>query len=194
MFLLSFSVRGSPRVLVYSCVLFPSHLEMPKGISRLAFACVPCIRAGIGTLLQCSGLDGDFTGERGPRCIPLLRVGRLARAEVDALCPEFCGTARLRRATEDVRLPGDLEVNESRSHDRGLQFCFQQSTSNSARPQIDLLFRVRWHRGTHQDIPDLEATAGFEDPGHLLQGSELVWQQVEDTVGDDHIGPTGRRG
>ncbi len=124
--------------------------------------------------------------------MPLLLVCCLARAEVNALCPEFCGTARLRRATENVRLPGDLEVNESCRHDRGLQFCFQQSTSNSARPQIDLLFRVLWHRLLHQDIPDLEATAGFEHPSHLLQGSEFVWQQIEDTVGDDHIGPAIR--
>ncbi len=127
-------------------------------------------------------------------CMPLLLICRLARVEVDALCPEFCRTARLRSATEDVRLPGDLEVNESRSHDRGLQFCFQQSTSNSARPQIDLLFRVLWHRLLHQDIPDLEATAGFEYPSHFLQGREFVWQQVEDTVGDDHIGPAIRDG
>jgi hypothetical protein len=124
--------------------------------------------------------------------MPLLLMCRLARAEVDALCPKFCGTARLRSATEDVRLPGDLEVNESCCHDRGLQFCFQQSTRNSARPQIDLLLRVRWHRGTHQDIPDLEATRGFEHPGHLLQSCQFVWQQVEDSVGDDHIGPASR--
>jgi len=126
--------------------------------------------------------------------MPLLLMCRLARAEVDALCPEFCGTARLRSATEDVRLPGDLEVNESRCHDCGLQFCFQQSTSNSARPQIDLLFRVLWHFLLHQDIPDLEATRGFEYAGHLLQGREFVWQQVEDSVGDDHIGPAIRDG
>ncbi len=118
----------------------------------------------------------------------------LLRAKVDALCPEFCGTTRLRSATEDVRLPGDLEINEAGSHDRGFQFCFQQSTGNSARPQIDLLFRVRWHRLLHQDIPDLEATCGFEHPSHLLQGREFVWQQVEDAVGNDHIGPAGRRG
>ena len=124
--------------------------------------------------------------------MPLLLMCRLARAEVDALCPEFCGTTRLRSATEDVCLPGDLEVNKSCSHDRGLQFCFQQSTSNSARPQIDLLFRVRWHRLLHQDIPDLEATRGFEYAGHLLQGREFVRQQVEDSVGDDHIGPAIR--
>jgi len=126
--------------------------------------------------------------------MPLLLVCCLSRAEVNALCPEFRGTARLRRAIKDVRLPGDLEVNESRSHDRGLQFCFQQSTGNSARPQINLLFRVRWHRLLHQDIPDLETTRGFEHAGHLLQGREFVWQQVEDTVGDDHIGPAIRDG
>jgi hypothetical protein len=121
--------------------------------------------------------------------MPLLLICCLAGAEVDALRPEFCGTAGLRRATEDVRLPGDLEINEARSHDRGFQFCFQQSTGNSARPQIDLLFRVRWHRLLHHDIPDLEATAGFEHASHLLQGREFVWQQVEHPVGDDHIGP-----
>ncbi len=126
--------------------------------------------------------------------MPLLLIGRLARAEVDALGPECCGATRLRRATEDVRLPGDLEVNESGSHDRSLQFCFQQSTGNSARPQIDLLFRVLWHRLLHQDIPDLEATAGFEHASHLLQSREFVWQQVEDAVGDDHIGPAIRDG
>ena len=53
--------------------------------------------------------------------------------------PELCSATRLRSTTEDVRLPGDLEVNESCSHDRSLQFCFQQNTGNSARPQIDLL-------------------------------------------------------
>jgi len=126
--------------------------------------------------------------------MPLLLICRLVRAEIDALCPEFGGATRLRSAIEDVRLPGDLEVNESRSHDRGLQFCFQQSTSNSARPQIDLLFRVLWHRLLHQDIPDLEATRGFEHPSHLLQGREFVWQQIEDSVGDDHIGPAIRDG
>jgi len=126
--------------------------------------------------------------------MPLLLICCLARTEVNALCPEFCGTTRLRRATEDVRLPGDLVVNESSSHDRGLQFCFQQSTGNSARPQVDLLFRILWHRLLHQDIPDLEATAGFEHASHLLQGRQLVWQQVEDAVGDDHIGPTIRDG
>jgi hypothetical protein len=143
---------------------------------------------------QCSGLDGYFTCLSCQRRIPLLLIYRLTRTEVDALCPEFCGTARLRSATEDVRLPGDLEVNEACSHDRGLQFCFQQSTSNSARPQIDLLFRVLWHRLLHQDIPDLEATCGCEHASHLLQGREFVRQQVEDTVGDDHIGPAIRDG
>jgi hypothetical protein len=106
--------------------------------------------------------------------MPLLLMCRLACAEVDALCPEFCGTDRLRRATEDVRLPGDLEVNESCCHDRGLQFCLKPRTSYSARPQIDLLFRVRWHRLLHQDIPDLQATRGFEYASHLLQGREFV--------------------
>jgi hypothetical protein len=137
---------------------------------------------------------GDLTGKRVQRLLPLLLIGCFARAEVDAYCPEFCGTTCLRRATENVRLPGDLEVNESGGHDRGLQFCFQQSTGNSARPQIDLLLRVLRHRGTHQDIPDLQATVGFEHASHFPQGRQFVRQQVEDAVGDDHIGPAIRDG
>ena len=101
--------------------------------------------------------------------MPLLLMCRLARAEVDTLCPEFCGAPRLRSATEDVRLPGDLEVNESRSHDCGLQFCFQQSTSNSARPQIDLLFRVLWHRLLEAELKATVVAAGFVD-------FEITWQ------------------
>ncbi len=63
----------------------------------------------------------------------------LLRAKVDALCPEFCGTTRLRSATEDVRLPGDLEINEAGSHDRGFSVLlpaehrqFSPSTDRSA--------------------------------------------------------------
>ncbi len=126
--------------------------------------------------------------------MPLLLICRLTCAEVDAYCPEFCGATGLRHATEDVRLPGDLEVNKSCSHDRGLEFCFQQSAGNSARPQIDLLFCVLWHRLLHQDIPDLEATAGFEHTRHLLQGHEFVRQQVENAVGDEDICPAIRDG
>src|SRR5215471_6620071 len=114
--------------------------------------------------------------------------------EVDALRPELRGTTCLRRATEDVRLPDDLEVDEACRHDRGLQFCFQQSTGNSAGPQINLLFRLLGHRLLHQNIPDLEATGGFEYASHLLQGCEFVWQQIEDPVGDDHISPAVRDG
>ena len=80
-----------------------------------------------------------FAGQGRQRSMPLLLICCLTRIEVDTLRPELCGTIRLRSATEDVRLPGDLEVNEACGHDRGLQLCFQQSTGNSARPQIDLI-------------------------------------------------------
>ncbi len=172
-----------------SCLLFLSQRRLPKSISRRKRAFVPCIGGG-GTLQW----SGDFTGKPRQRLLPPLLIGCLARAEVDAYCPEFCGATGLRRATEDIRLPGDLEVNKSGGHDRGLQFCFQQSTGNSARPQVDLLLRLLRHRLLHQDIPDLEAARGFEHTGHLPQGRQFVRQQVEDPVGDDHIGPAIRDG
>ena len=126
--------------------------------------------------------------------MPLLFIGLFERAEVDAYCPEFRGTTLLGCATVDVRSSSDLDVNETGGHDRGLQFCFQQSTGNSAGPQFDLLFRVLWHRGTHQDIPDLQASRRLEHTSHLLQGREFVRHQVEDAIGDDYIGPAIRDG
>jgi hypothetical protein len=51
--------------------------------------------------------------------MPLLLIGRFARAEVDALCPEFCCATGLRSATKDIRSLSDLDVNETGSHDRG---------------------------------------------------------------------------
>ena len=126
--------------------------------------------------------------------MPLLLIGRLACAEVDAYRPEFCGATSLRSATEDVHSLRDLDVNETGGHDRGLQFCFQQSTGNSAGPQIDLLLCVLRYRLLHQDIPDLEASRRLEHTSHLLQGREFVRHQVEDAIGDDHIGPAIRDG
>ena len=92
-----------------------------------------CPLEGLGAQ-HCCRLALDFAGKPCQRRMPLLLTCCSARTEVDAQRPEFRGATGLRRATEDVRLPGDLEVNEACSHDRGLQFCFQQSTGNSARP------------------------------------------------------------
>jgi len=124
--------------------------------------------------------------------MPLLLVCCLSCAEVDALSPEFCSTARLRRATEDVRLPGDLEVNESCATTVAFSFCFQQSTGNSARPQIDLLFASSGTACCTRISPIWRRPLGLSTRGHLLQGSQFVWQQIEDAVGDTHIGqPSG---
>ena len=49
----------------------------------------------------------------------LFLIGRFARADVDALCPEFRGATGLRSAAEDVRSLSDLDDNETGSHDRG---------------------------------------------------------------------------
>jgi len=66
----------------------------------------------------------DFAGKRDARCVPLRLIGGLVRTKVDPLCPKFSSAARVSYATKNVHLPGDLNVNEARSHNRGLQFCF----------------------------------------------------------------------
>lgn len=126
--------------------------------------------------------------------MPLLFIGPFARTEVDTYCPEFRGTTLLGCATVDVRSSSDLDVNETSGHDRGFQFCLKPRTGNSAGPQIDLLFRVLRHSLLYQDIPDLQASRRLEHASHLLQGREFVRHQVEDAIGDDHIGPAIRDG
>jgi hypothetical protein len=100
-------------------------------------------------------LFGRLAAQGGQCRGPLLRIHRLAGAEVDAERPEVGCARRLRRATEDIRSPGDLKVDKTGGQDRGLELCFQQSAGNSASPKIDLAFGAIGHRFLHQDVANL---------------------------------------
>ena len=83
--------------------------------------------------------------ERRDRPPPFLVIGSLSRTEVDPDRTELGGARRLRSAAEDIGAPGDLESHEPRGHDRGVQLCFQQSTGDSALPEIDVSFAGLGH-------------------------------------------------
>jgi len=93
--------------------------------------------------------------ERRQRIVPFPLIGGLARPEVDALRPKLGGAARLGCAIVDIAVPGDLKRHESGGHDRGLELRIQQSTGNSAGPQIYLAFGIGRHRFQHRNIADL---------------------------------------
>ncbi len=77
---------------------------------------------------------GCAAAQRRQRPGPLLLVYCLASAEVDAKRAEVGGTTCLGRAAEDVRPPGDLEVDKAGGYNCSLKLCFQQSAGNSTSP------------------------------------------------------------
>jgi hypothetical protein len=87
--------------------------------------------------------------------MPLRLVARLPRPEVDANRTELRRIRCLRRAAEDVRAPRDLEVHESRSDDRRLELCFQQSAGDSALPEVDVALRAVTDGLLDQNVADL---------------------------------------
>jgi hypothetical protein len=95
----------------------------------------------------------------------------------------------LRRAAKDIGLPRDLEIDKTGGYDRSLELCFQQSTGNSARPQVDLTFSALRNRFLDQDVTDLQAPTGLENARHFLQGCGFIWDQIEDAIRDHNIRP-----
>src|SRR5258708_17926937 len=129
-------------------------------------------------------------GVRGTQRVePLLLVAGHARAEGDAQRAEVSSAARLRCTAEDIRAPGDLEVDEAGGHDRGLELRIQQSAGNSAGPQIYLALRAPRNWPLHQDVRDLHASAKLKHARHFGKGSRFVGYQIEHPVGDDDIRP-----
>ena len=120
---------------------------------------------------------------------PFLIVDRFSCPEVDSQRSKVGCAGCLRRALEDIALPGDLEIDKTRGYHRSLKLCFQQSAGNSACPQIDITSGALGDRFLHQDVTNLQPPAGLEHPRHFLQGGWFIRNQIEDAVGDHHIRP-----
>ena len=87
-------------------------------------------------------------------------VHRLERPEVHTSGPELCGVLEgTGCALEYVLAPCDLEPFESRGHDRGVEFCLEQSPRDSVGPEIDVPLRSFGDRPLHCDVRDLELSA-----------------------------------
>jgi hypothetical protein len=125
------------------------------------------------------------------QCVSQLLLGRRPScAEVDAQRAVFGGAAGLSGAAEYIPTPCDLKVDETRADDRQLELSFQESTSNSTSPQVDLLSGALGHRVLDQDVADLEPTAWLEHARHLRKPGLLVGHEVEHAVADDDVRPT----
>ena len=113
----------------------------------------------------------------------------LPRAKVDAFGAEVGGAGFLRCAAKNFGPPRDLEASEASGFYKGLKLCFQQSAGDSTGPQLNVFFSFLGHGSVHQNVTYLQASPRFEDSMHFRQGGPLVWNQIEDSVGDDQICP-----
>jgi hypothetical protein len=100
--------------------------------------------------------------------LPLSVIGDLARAKRDAQGAELRGTAGLLCSGVHVGARSDLEVDEAGGDYRECYLSLQESAGNSTGPERDVVLGVLRHRSLNEDVADLQASARFEHPCHLL--------------------------
>lgn len=70
----------------------------------------------------------------------------------------------LRRIAERIKILTDFDINETHFFEGLDELCFQQSTGDSASPQVYIPLRIFGEDAPHNDVGILEARSGFENP------------------------------
>ena len=91
-------------------------------------------------------------------------------------------------AGEDVDLVGHDYVGEADQPRVLSPLCFQQSTSNSTAPEVDVVLRLLRDLLVDQDVADLDAAARLEDAIYLAEDSLLVGAEIDHPVADQDVG------
>jgi hypothetical protein len=79
----------------------------------------------------------------------------------------------------------DLAVAEREQDPRVLSL--QESSGDSAGPEVDALARVCGDLVADEDVGELESAAGTQDAVDLGEHRILVGDEVDDAVGDHHV-------
>jgi hypothetical protein len=109
--------------------------------------------------------------------------GRAHRAELGRLA---AGVLELRAGERIDRLAlRDLAVAEREQDPRVLSF--QESSGDSAGPEVDPLARVLGDLVADEDVGELEPTAGTQHAVDLREHRILVGDEVDDAVGDHDV-------
>ncbi len=90
-------------------------------------------------------------------------------------------------AREDIHLRPPAHVRETHVLQHPAPLCFQQSTGDSAGPEVYVVLRVLRDLLVDDDVGDLEAAAGLEHPPDPLHDRHFVRAEVDYAVADDHI-------
>jgi hypothetical protein len=80
-----------------------------------------------------------------------------------------------------------MDVYESRVLEHRFPLCFQQSTGDSAAPEVNVILRVLRDFLVHDYVRDLDPPAGLEHAVDLLHHHHLVGAKVDDAVADYDI-------
>jgi hypothetical protein len=159
--------------------------------ARSRGAIVPRRTGGRAQWLGCSywcGLAEAARTTADPWPWVRLALPRLGRSERDALGAERRGAGGARRPRERVpSLGAEIEVDKPRALDYRAGLCFQQSTRNSASPQVDVLLGGVGHGLLDDDVGDLEPTTGFEHAEDFAVYRLFVGAQTDDAVGDGDV-------
>ena len=88
---------------------------------------------------------------------------RFHSGDGDAPGLKLFGVGLVFRTGKHVDLCSPTDVLEAGSHKDPLPLCFQQSTGNSARPEVDVILRLLRHFLVYDYVADLEAAARLQD-------------------------------
>ncbi len=81
--------------------------------------------------------------------------------EGHAACIELFCVGLVLRAGEDIHLLSPANVREAHVLQNPIPLCFQQSTGDSAGPEVDVVFGVLGDLLMDDDVGDLDAAAGL---------------------------------
>jgi hypothetical protein len=91
------------------------------------------------------------------------------------------------RSGEDVSLFSPTNISEARVLQNPFPLCFQQSTGDSAAPEVDIVLSVLWYLFVDNDVRNLDAPAELEHPVDLLHDRHLVGTKINDAITDHGI-------
>jgi hypothetical protein len=114
-------------------------------------------------------------------CLPL--HGR----ERHTSCIKLGGIRLVLRSAEHVSLLSPTNAGETGVLQHPLPLCFQQSTGNSATPEVYVVLCILRDLLVDDDVRDLDPPSGLEYPVDLLHDRHLIRAEVDDTVADDDI-------
>jgi hypothetical protein len=98
-----------------------------------------------------------------------------------------CGRL-LRRCLETVEPMRELHVTETCGREDADKLCFQRSTSNSTRPEIDVASGRFGQFDAEHDVRNLQSASRLEDAANLVDGQSLLRHQIEHTIRHHDIG------